>query len=160
MFIPNGYYFTTPQRQDSTWGSYIPGDGDGATGEITLRFNNPLGGQKIAIPVAGYPTHEGIHFEVEQNGERTPVSIGEDPKESWGTGYADIKPGDFAIKLKDSRKSTWIAVAMPSVIGRFDNLVQRILSGYYLFALLGIAIVVVLILYKGLSNSNTSTTVG
>jgi hypothetical protein len=58
-FINSGYYYTTPKRNDTTWGSYIPGPGDAVTGEMSLHFKNKSGATKMAIPIAGYPLMTG-----------------------------------------------------------------------------------------------------
>ncbi len=153
-FVGNGYYFTTPPRLDTTWGSYVPGQGDGAVGEMTLHFKNEGGSKRIAIPIAGYPLNDGMSIEIKQNGLVKHVSIENNPKETWGTAYGKIDSGDFSIILKDSSRSTWIAIAGPIVKGKLDNLTDRILLRYPFFILLGILGLLFLIVQSGLSKKS------
>ena len=137
-FARNGYYYTTPARLDTTWGSYIPGQGDTALGQMTLHFKNESGSKRISIPIAGYPLNDGMSIEINQKGILKHLSIDDNPKESWGTAYGKIGSGDFSIILKDSSRSTWIAIAGPVLEGRLDHLTDHILLRFPFFILLGI----------------------
>jgi hypothetical protein len=143
-FIGNGYFYTTPKRADTSWGSHNA-QGDTATGQLFLKFNADKNA-RIEIPVAGYPLGAGMKVEVEQNGKLTAVSIASDPKESWGTGYARVKKGPFTINVTDASPKYWTAVGLPSTKwqGRLDRLTEKVLSKYYLFLLAGFIIVLYL----------------
>jgi hypothetical protein len=148
-FIAGGYYFTTPKRLDPTWGSYTQLE-DGAMGEMELRFHTNLKGTKIEIPVAGYPLKDGIKLEIVQNGQRSTLPVESNPGESWGAAYAKITSSDFSIRLTDSSTTTWLAIAEPHKIGRFDGITTRLLEHYYALLIIGVAIVVFLITFSGL----------
>lgn len=148
-FIANGYYFTTPKRFDTAWGSYVLGVGDGATGEMTLKFNNKIGARTIEIPVAGYPLKDGIEIDVEQDGKTKRVLMETDPKETWSTARVSINKHDFAIHLKDTSTSTWLSIGNPVVKGRLDDLVNRILKNYYMFIILGLVGLIFLLFQQG-----------
>ena len=158
-FAGNGYDSTTPKRVDTTWGSYISGTGNNATGEIILHFKNDAGARRIAIPVAGYPSYDSMSIEIEQNGVSKRVFVA-DPKQTWQTGYARIDTGDFSIVLKDSSRLWWIAVAGPVVAGKFDYLTDRILLKFPFFILLGVLGILFLIIEDGIikktATSNTT----
>ena len=156
-FINSGYYFTTPKRADTTWGSYIPGPGDTVTGEMSLHFKNTVGAKKIAVPIAGYPLRDGMNIEIEQNGTRKHLAIEDNPRESWGTGYGTIRSGDFSIVLKDSSHSTWLAVAGPTIQGRFDGQIAHVLKRYYMFILFGVLGIIFFIIQSGLTIKHTTT---
>jgi len=158
-FVGNGYYYTTPRRADTTWGSYVPGPGNDATGEMILHFKNDAGAKRIAIPVAGYPLNDGLSIQVAQNGAARPVSINDNPKESWGTAYAKVSTGDFSIVLKDPSHSWWMAVAGPVVRGNLDNLTDRILLKFPFFILLGVLGILFLIIENGIRKKDKITNV-
>jgi hypothetical protein len=157
-FVGNGYYFTTPKRIDTTWGSYVPVVGDGAIGEMFLHFSNDGGAKKIDIPVAGYPLRDGISIEIEQNGKYKKASIESNPGEAWGTAYGKVGSGDFSIILRDSSRSTWVAIAGPTVRGKLDGITNRVLSRYYLFILCGVIGIIILIIQNGIITLPKSVT--
>jgi len=153
-FVAGGYYFTTPARLDTAWGSYVPVQGDNALGEMTLHFKNEGGSKRIAIPVAGYPLNDGMSIDITQNGVVKHVSIEDNPKETWGTAYGKVNSGDFSIILKDSSRSKWIAMAGPIVEGRLDNLTDYILLRYPFFILLGILGLLFIMVQTGLTRND------
>jgi hypothetical protein len=155
-FRENGFDSATPKRVDTTWGSYIPGPGVEATGEIILHFKNDSGAKRIAIPVAGYPSYDSMSIEIGQNGVFKRVMVADTPKESWRTGYAKIDKGDFSLVLKDSSRLWWIAVAGPVVAGNLDHLTDRILLKFPFFILLGVLGILFLIIEDGISKKTAT----
>jgi hypothetical protein len=97
---------------------------------------------KLQIPVAGYPLRDGIKLEVVQNGRSRTVHIDEDPHETWRMAYSWVDKGDFSLHLTDTSKTTWLAVGAPTLIGSLDPLVNRMLSGFWMFLLLGAVILI------------------
>ena len=150
-FVPNGYYYTTPQKIEATWGSYTsPPLGDSSVGEVTLRFKPSSTGHKISIPVAGYPSREGIKLEVIQNGRSRILHVDEDPRETWGAAYTIIDKGEFSLHIVDSSRTAWLAIAAPVTRGNLDGMVSRMLSRYYLFLSLGAVILLLLFIQQAL----------
>jgi hypothetical protein len=155
-FVINGYYPTTPKRTGMTLGSYSA-EGDAATGQASIRFDANRQSALLAIPVAGYPLSSGIKLEIEQNGQRKPVAIKSNPKESWGMAYAKVDNGAFSIHLADSSTTTWLAVGAPTVSGRLDALTNSLLANYFVFILLGIVVAVLLLTQCGLTSTVTKS---
>jgi hypothetical protein len=157
-FVSDGYYPTTPKRTDWTLGSY-GAQGDAAVGQVTIRFDANKQSALLAIPVAGYPLGSGIKIEVEQNGQRTPVAIKSNPKESWKMAYVKVDKGSFSIILTDlSRANTgWLAVGAPSVTGRLDAFINGLLANYLVFIMLGIVTVLLLLTQFGLTSRLTKS---
>ncbi|MGC4035401.1 MAG: hypothetical protein QM764_05520 [Chitinophagaceae bacterium] len=145
VFVKNGFYPTTTGYSDSSWGSYNS-RGDTATGEIYLNFETFTTGGHIKIPIAGYPLNNGIKLEIRQNKVSSPISISENPKETWLMVDAKIQKGPFSIYASDSSKTTWLAIGKPIIQGRVDNFIIRILSHYYLFLLTGLIVFVCLVI--------------
>jgi len=145
-FIVDGYFPATPKRDGLTLGSYSA-QGDLATGQATLTFEFNNRNVLLAIPVAGYPLNEDIKLEVEQNGQRKPVAIRNNPKESWGTGYIRVNQGPFSILISDlsSANTGWVAVGVPSVAGRLDMITRALLLYFPLFIMAGLAFMFLLL---------------
>jgi hypothetical protein len=150
-FVPGGCYFLTPKRIEPTWGSYtsLP-SGDTSVGEMTLRFKASSGSHKILIPVAGYPSREGIKLELIQNGKSRILHPDEGPPETWGAVYTTIDEGEFSLRMVDSSRTTWLAVTGPVIRGTFDGVVSRMLPRYYLFLSLGLVILLFLFIQQAL----------
>ncbi|MGA9032916.1 MAG: hypothetical protein WB402_10400 [Sulfuricaulis sp.] len=157
-FVADGYYPTTPKRTGMTLGSY-GAQGDAATGQATIRFEANKQTVLLAIPVAGYPLNNGIKLEIEQNGQRKPVAIKRNPKESWGMAYIKVDRGPFSIMLTDfsSRNTGWLAVGAPVVTGRLDALTNVLLAKYPMFLILGLIVVVLLLTQYGLTSRVTKS---
>jgi hypothetical protein len=154
-FITNGYFPTTGNATDSTLGSYhSEGPGDGAIGEAIIQFSSNQ--NEVKFDVAGFPLNEGMKLEIEQNGHRKPVSIKDNPKESWKTVYAKVDKGPFSIRITDSSTTTWMAITMPLPLGRIDRLVEKTYYKYYLFLFLGVAMVLFLIMKHILTDKGTA----
>jgi hypothetical protein len=151
-FVVNGYYFTTPKLPDTAWGSYTE-QGDKAMGDMSLQFTSNLINMKFGIPVSGYPVHDGIMLAINQNGKLTPLTIKNNPGESWGTAYGRITSKDFSIYIKDSSAAWggWLAVGKPFILGRFDSATTRLLSHYYVFILIGVVIIIFWVSQTGLT---------
>lgn len=143
-FVVNGYYFTTPVRADTTWGSYTPEIGNKSVGDMVLHFKNGDKGKRIGFPVAGYPLRGDITLEIEQNGHKWPLKMNDDPKETWQIAETSVDPGDFSLHIRDANTSYWVAVGNPYVIKRLDKLTAILKSHYYLFILFGMAILMIL----------------
>jgi hypothetical protein len=149
-FVLNGYNHATPKEYDSAWGSFTI-NGDAAMGYMELRYNTHCKNTKIEIPLAGLPLHEGMKLEIEQNGQRKPVTIKENPKDSlWTTAYAKVNSGPFSICLTDSSKTAWMAIGAPVMVSRFDKRIDNLLSHYYVFIVIGFMIVILIIILTGL----------
>ncbi len=151
VFVPDGYYPTTPKRNGMTLGSYGV-LGNEATGEARIRFDANRQSNLLAIPVAGYPLSNGINVEVEQNYKKIRVSIKTNPKESWDMAYFRVENGAFSIHITDSSTTAWLAVGAPFVTGRLDAFINDLLSSYFMFILIGFVPVVVLLTQCGLTN--------
>lgn len=155
-FIANGYAPSTPVYPDSLysiWGSYNV-HRDSTIGELVLRFKIPLKGTKIRIPVAGYPLNNGMKIQIEQKGQRKTLEIADNPGKVWKTAYTNINSNDFSIHISDSSTTSWAAIGAPVVIGRFDDLTNRLLSRYYVFFMLGLVIAIILMIQGGLYTNN------
>ena len=148
VFVRNGYYSTTTGYLDSAWGSYNL-QGDTATGNIALRFDNNQSDGKVLIPVAGYPLADGIKLEIEQNGEQNPIAVADNPKEKWIIAEAKLKKGPFTIYASDSSKNTWLAVGKPVLEGRLDSFTNWMLSHYFVFLIAGVLIIAFLVTMSG-----------
>jgi hypothetical protein len=144
-FTVNGHSNLTPSRSDTTLGSFqMTGDGNEAIGTLSIQFANNKTCE-VQFDVAGYPLNDSMKLAIEQNGQLSPVSLKENPEEDWKTVYAKVNKGPFSITLTDSSRTAWMAVSMPSVAGSLDRLIDKLLSRYYLFIGLGLAILTVLI---------------
>lgn len=155
-FVADGYYLTTPKRTGMSLGSY-GAQGDAATGHATIRFNANKQGALLAIPVAGYPLSSGIKLEIEQNGQRNPVIMKSNPKESWGMAYVKVGSGAFSVHLVDSSATTWLAVGAPFVTGRLDALTNGLLAKYPVFLIFGLMAVLLLLTQFGLTSRVTKS---
>jgi len=155
-FVADGYYPTTPKRTDWTLGSY-GAQGDAATGKASVRFDAIQQGALLAIPVAGYPLNNDIKLEIEQNGQRKPVAIKSNPRESWGMAYIKVDKAPFSIMLTDlsSGNTGWLAVGAPVVTGRWDALTNGLLANYFVFIMLGLAAGVLVVTQYGLTRRLT-----
>lgn len=142
-FIKDGYYQTTPKPIHSTWGSYTT-QGDAAVGQATITYKSKISSGIVEVPVAGYPLNEGMKLEMEQAGQRTPMRIDSNPKESWGTARAKLYASEFSIHLTDSSNTTWVAVGPPAIISKLDQFSNWLLAQYHLILMAGIAIVILL----------------
>lgn len=151
-FVVDGSYPSTPKLTDMTLGSY-GAQGDAATGQATIRFDDNKQKALLAIPVAGYPLSNGIKLEIEQNGQRNPVIMKRNPKESWGIAYAMVDSSAFSIQLTDMSNTAWLAVGAPSVSGRLDEFTSHLLANYHLFIMLGLVALVLMLTQCGLTNS-------
>lgn len=152
-FVPDGYYPSIPKRTGMTLGSYSR-KGDAATGRATIRFDPNKQGTLLAIPVSGYPLKDGIKLEIEQNGQRKPVFLPNNPKESWKMVYIKVDKGSFSILLSDFNRGTsgWMAVGAPFVAGRLDAFINLLLAKSYVFMLLGLITGILLLILYGLKS--------
>jgi hypothetical protein len=154
-FVKDGYYPTTPKRVDSTWGSYAT-KGNEAIGQTIIKYSSKTAGGMVEVPVAGYPLNERLKLEIEQGGQRSPMHISENPKESWVMAYAPLLDTEFSICLTDSSNTFWMAVAMPSVTSRLDQITDQLLNHYYLILLIGLVLVVFLLLQNGFKREESN----
>lgn len=148
-FLAGGHRSAAPKRTDWTLGSY-GAQGNAATGRARIGFDAIEQSTRLAIPVAGYPLHDDIRLEIEQNGERRPVVMKSNPKDSWGTAYFKVDKGPFFIVLADLGNTGWLAVAAPAVAGRLDGLTNDLLANYRVFIALGLAAMVLALARHGL----------
>ena len=132
-FIPKGFSPATPERGDSTWGSYNA-QGNVAEGRALIRFAAPPKNLWLALPVAGYPRNAGMSIEIEQNGHRSPLVIKENPEESWGVIYTRVGDGPFSILLTDSSPTAWLAIGAPAAAGRLDPFINVLLGNKKIWA--------------------------
>jgi hypothetical protein len=153
-FVPNGYYFTTPDIADTVFGSYNT-KGDGGIGQAEIEFESRVSNGELMIPVAGYPLNSGMKIEILQDGKSSPVTIQTNPKETWGIAYAKIKDSKFSLLLTDSSATTWLAIGTPSVSSKLDAINNKLLTHYYLPLILGLVLMVYLFLKNGLLNGMT-----
>jgi hypothetical protein len=158
-FVVDGFYPTTPKLTGMILGSYSA-EGDAATGQASIRFDANRQSALLAIPVAGYPLNSGIKLEIEQNGQRKPVAIKSNPKESWGMAYAKVDNGAFSIHLGDTSATTWVAIGAPTATGRLDALTNGLLANFLVFIMLGLVAVVVLLAQCGLTSRVTKSVGG
>ena len=149
-FAVNGFNHLTHKQTDTAWGSYTAKH-DSAVGSITLQFNMPSPGRKIEIPVAGNPFDKDMSFQIEQDGQVTPLKISGDPTGTWAAAYAVIKSKTFSIHATDSSTASWIAIAPPRVLGRLDGITTRLLDHYDIFLIMGVVIAMLLIALTGLN---------
>ena len=152
--VPDGYFPTTPKRIGKTWGSYSA-QGDLATGQAWIRFGANKYSHLLAIPVAGYPLNSGMNIEVEQNGRRKPLVIKKNPKESWSIIYVKVRNGTFSVHITDLSTTTWVAVGVPSVVGKLDLPTNRLLAHWSFFVMLGLVGGVFLMTVSGLKSHET-----
>lgn len=121
----------------ASWGSYGP-DGDRNVGE--LRMNYPSrGGHDYMIKVAGYPSRAG-RLELVQDGVTQELKLTKDPGEKWAPLYFSVKPSPFTIRAVDLSDTSWLAMSQPSVVGRLDQRLERLLSHWAWFLALGAAL--------------------
>ena len=154
-FVPDGYYPTTPKRTGMTLGSY-GAQGNAATGEASIRFDANKQAALLAIPVAGYPLISGIKVEVEQNGKLRPV-IMKATQGNLGDGLCQGQQRCVFHPSYDLNPTAWLAVGAPFVTGRLDALTNGLLANYFVFIVLGMAVVVVLIIHGNLTSRLTKT---
>lgn len=147
-FIKNGYYQTTPKNIDTTLGSYTV-QGNGTMGQATLTYSSKVANGVVEVPVAGYPLNKGMKLEIEEGGQRIPMTVENNPQESWGVAHAILFSNQFSIVVTDSSNTTWLAVGPPSVRSRLDSFTDRLLSHYYLVLIIGFIILVLLLLPEG-----------
>jgi hypothetical protein len=150
-FVTNGFPGKFLQNIDTSWGSFTMLK-DSAMGQLSLQFHTNYEGRKIEIPVAGYPKDSGMVLEIEQNGQRTPLKISDNPGEKWGAAYARLKSGDFTIHVADSNARAWVAVRRPAVLGNLDGFINRLLwHSYDKFIIAGIVLAMLLIIQAGIT---------
>lgn len=142
-FVTPGFYSSTPARSDPTLGSYGI-KGDNARGHATIQIEASPASAVIAFPVAGYPLAPGMTLEIEQKGQRKPLRIAANPKESWGIGYVHVSKGLITLNLADLNSTTWMAVGTPKLAGNFDYITNVLLSRFSAFLMLGVLIAVLI----------------
>lgn len=140
-FVENGFYPATPKRSAPAIGSYNA-KGDGAMGKATLHFPSLGFESTVAIPIAGYPTRNGMQLAVLQGGARQVITLLIDPKESWTTATVRVRNGPWSLELTDGNPGTWVAVGRPTVSGRLDGAVDTLLANSYAFIALGAALAI------------------
>jgi len=148
-FIINGYDRTAPAGTDTVWGSYNS-QGNAAIGHIALQYDIRSIDTKLEIPVAGYPLEKGMKLELEQNGQRKPIVVKENPGEAWTLAYVKVNKGPFSISLTDSSAAGWLAVGAPRIASRFDTRINNLLYQYYVFILIGIVAFIIQLILQGL----------
>lgn len=131
-FVPNGVFPATPKRAGLVLGSY-GSDGDAAVGQVSIRFPGTRQGGLIAIPVAGYPTGQGIAIAIEQDGRRDALRVERDPKESWDVAHARVEEGPFSIVLTDRSTSTWVAIGAPTLAEGLAAEVEGLIGNWGIF---------------------------
>jgi hypothetical protein len=138
-FVPGGFAPSTPKRSEVTLGNYGV-RANAAAGQASIRFEAKRDAL-LAVPVAGYPLAGGNKIEIVQDGQRRPVTLSDNPENTWGIAYANVKKGPFSLVLSDAGSNTsnanWFAIEAPHVVGRLDALTKRILDNNLLFILLG-----------------------
>ena len=149
-FTKLGYYPTTPLVQGAV-GSYTL-TGDKSQGQMIVIYKVNNGGE-MQIPVSGYPMNDGNKLELSQHGLMKRINFDENPKESWVTKSVGVHTGEIAMITTDSSTTSWLAVAPPTVMGRLDVFANKLLNYWYVFAVVGLLI----ILYGVMSQSGSTT---
>jgi hypothetical protein len=134
-FVAGGYSPSSPKRSEMTWGNY-GAHTNAATGQASIRFEAKRD-ELLAIPVAGYPLAGGNKIEIIQDGQRHPVALNDNPENSWGVAYVNVKKGPFSLLLSETSNANWFAIEAPYVVGSLDALTKHILDNYFVFMLLG-----------------------
>jgi len=137
-FAVGGFSPSTPKRVETTLGNYGV-HVNAATSRASIQFEVKRDAL-LAIPVAGYPLTDGNKIEMVQDGQRHPISLSNNPENSWEIAYANVKKGQFSLVLSDSSNANWFAVEAPYVVGRLDAFTKSVLDNYFLFILLGITL--------------------
>jgi len=132
--VPHDLY----SYEHDTFGSYSEDKNFKVNGQCIINYKSDLNQSPIFIPIAGYPTANGIEIWIEQKDRHLPVNISKNPGNSWEFGYGKVANGDFSIHCNDFSKQSWLAVGAPIACGHLDFATAVILLNYQLVILVGI----------------------
>jgi hypothetical protein len=138
-FVKNGgvWHTTKPANLRLHFGSYT-NLGNLSTGEMRLDFPATSAVAAFQMLVAGYPLNEGMNLVLETpDGKRKPISVRENPKETWHE-VIFANPGTpFSILAVDSSPNFWLAFSLPVPIGRLSIWTKWLLANWWIFGTFG-----------------------
>lgn len=148
-FVVDGYSPSTPKVSGLTLGSYgLSSGGSAVTGQATIKFDTQGYSGLVALPISGHPLNDGIMLEIEKNEKRSPITVWENPGDSWQIAYVMIENGKLNIHLTDSSTTSWLAISNPVALGRLDKFTNTLLNNYYFSIAIGMAIFIYLIFIR------------
>jgi len=143
-----------PVPQSRTWGTF--GSVGAATiGKATIAFPAAHRGYYVEIPVIGGPHAKGVTLEVEQNDKRWLLYTAGDSKQVWDVATAKVCGGPFTLHITDGSPDAWLAVGSPVAVGVWDESVQRLISRWDVFLIIGSVLAVLLLTFYNFSPDKT-----
>jgi len=153
-FVTNGgvYHTTKPVNYKPFFGSYS-GTGDSSTGELLLEYPAILGVDHLSLAVAGYPLQESMQLFVKTGtGKKIPIKVPFNPQETWQEVVFENPGVPFSIVGVDGSPTTWLAVGLPTPIGRLSLWSKWLLSHWWIFGGAGLGFFVYSFLLRGSRN--------
>ena len=134
-FVTNGglYHTTKPVNYKPFFGSYS-GLGDASTGELLLEYPAIPGVHSLSLAVAGYPLQESMQLFVKTGtGQKIPIKVPFNPQETWQEVVFENPGVPFSIVAVDGSPTTWLAIGLPTPIGRLSVWTKWLLSHWWIF---------------------------
>ena len=152
-FVANGgvYQTTQPVNPKPHFGSFTQA-GDASIGQLRLEYPAAPAASRFLLLVSGYPLQDGMELFLEtENGKKIPIRVNENPKETWHEVIFKNPGVPFSLVAVDGSPTAWLAIGLPTPIGRLTVFTQWILKYWWIFAGLGLGCLAAafLINYKG-----------
>jgi hypothetical protein len=109
---------------------------------FAVMFPEAHRGYCVEIPIAGKHDAPGISIEIEQNGMRRPLHAVGHGTDGWRIAIAKVRGSPFTVHVVDTNPDAWVAVGSPVAVGRWDDRVDRLLSRWYVFVVIGAVVAV------------------
>ncbi|MFM8984247.1 MAG: hypothetical protein ACKOLA_15425, partial [Spartobacteria bacterium] len=153
-FIADGgvYQTTKPVNPKPHFGSYTK-TGDASTGELRLEYPAPPAASRLSLLVSGYPLKDGMELFLEtENRKKIPIRVNENPKETWHEAVFKNPGVPFSIIAVDGSPSTWVAIGLPTPIGRLSLWSKWLLAHWWFFGAVGVGCFVAGSLFSSTEN--------
>jgi hypothetical protein len=95
-------------------------------------------------------------FLEKENGNKIPIPVPADPRETWHE-VVFKNPGEpFSIVALDGSPSTWLAIGLPTPIGRLSLWTKWSLAHWWLFGAIGVGCFVARFLFNSTESRKLS----
>ncbi len=149
-FVANGgvYQTTKPVNPKPHFGSFTRA-GNTSTGELRLGYPTAPAASRLSLAVSGYPLKEGMELFLEtENGNKILIPVAADPRETWHEVVFNNPGVPFSIVAMDGSPSAWLAIGLPSPIGRLSIWTKWLLANWWNFGAVGAGCFVAGLLFK------------
>jgi hypothetical protein len=139
-FVENAgvYPQTMPVNVKTYFGSYTK-TGDASTGKLRLEYPAPPEEPRLSLAVSGYPIKDGMELFIEtEKGDKIPIPVCINPRETWHEVVFKNPGVPFSIVAVDGSPSTWVAIGLPTPIGRLSLWSKWLLAHWWIFGAAGV----------------------